>query len=121
MNDQNMAIVPPTPWELAEAACQAVRACKKSKPQPWEVWSTAHNLWWNWWGEAVAAERGWEYLEALAARGESAAIDHLLRDYPNAEFPWETPQELKSVLGRVASGDPLPATQLCLFGEVEHG
>ena len=120
MNDQIIAIVPPTPWELAEAAYQAVRTRKKGKPLPWEVWSTAHHLWWDWWGEVVAAQRGWEYLDELPARGESAAIDQLLKDYPDAVFPWKTPQELESVLVRVASGKSSQATQLCLFGEVEH-
>lgn len=121
-NTQIIAIVPPTPWELAQAAYEAAQAGKGSKPLLWEVWHAAHNLWWNWWAEAVVADRGPDYLDSLTTEGGAGALDRLLADYPDAAFPWASMRELGKWLDwdkpQVASPQ---ATQLGRFQEVEHG
>lgn len=121
-NTQIIAIVPPTPWDLAQAAYEAARADKGGKPLLWEVWHAAHNLWWDWWAEAVVADRGPDYLDSLTSEDDAGALDRLLADYPDAAFPWSSMQELGKWLDLGLSKAESPqATQLGLFHEVDHG
>lgn len=115
-NTQIIAIVPPAPWDLAQAAYDAVQAGKGGKPLLREVWHAAHLLWWNWWAEAVTADRGPNYLDHLTTDGWPGELDRLLADYPDAEFPWASMQELGRWLDLgQPKAKPPQANQLALF------
>lgn len=112
------SMTPPSRFELAQAAFEAVRGRKNGgRPTPFQAWLAAYDLWWSWWAEVVIAEQGVEYYAALVAEGSPADVDRLLGDYPQAAFPFGSRGELQALLE--AGGEAVvevEATQLCLPG-----